>query len=647
MDSFGRIQSSRSCDYTEWLNFTPVQVGADFFTNLEHCRDDGEKILLFMETAKRLDVPLRAIGEILTYRDEVLVALAIQSLAYITNLEIRSKLLNLELIEGIDVSLEEIYQLHDPHSYKPYSVQILEELCRCTESRTDLVSVSAAWVIDKLGYSPVHTGKLLHRSVRRIQEDILHEYAEVFGEKGSRIRESQVQAKRYADFWTFSPREYLVDLIHSLPTGDCLLLNVVTERLGVLGVETILKADPLPGKNILCGIISIAGSRFIDQKYKNFRIQKYLTELILPFLSNDFLEVRKSAAEALSSVAITSQLEINTQAKIAILLKKWNKAIEIGEPSLPLLLDVINGKLKIDDTSNVSQQVEAVKCIEFIFDLEPHKKVSILMNFLIHPSLKVGQATANALKKNVDLLDLERANLLESLIFKLDDQITEALCDPGFSNHLKILSITDLEVRIKEVEIEVSQMIKLFSESIESCKSLEIKSYLEQAYKTSHSSFVNYINLLKNQLEKNLHYQECILHNHELLSKVIRGFFTLFVTSLRDETDIARYPYGDNSSIVSAWQLYTHESLTHGDLKMRGIKEKILNRIYLARRNVECLDRQHSRINSEISKLEAQMKKETNRALIASGATILAPLLAWFVVIIVVVAVLIGSAMAQ
>ena len=105
MDNPIVIAPSSPYDCLEWLNFSPVQERTDFFTNLDRCRDDGEKILLFMETAKRLDVPLRAIGELLEYQDEVLVSLTIQRLAHITNPEIRSKLVNLELIESISQTL--------------------------------------------------------------------------------------------------------------------------------------------------------------------------------------------------------------------------------------------------------------------------------------------------------------------------------------------------------------------------------------------------------------------------------------------------------------------------------------------------------------------------------------------------------------
>ncbi|GAA6615241.1 hypothetical protein [Scytonema sp. NUACC26] len=51
--------------------FTPVQLGRDFFDNLARCRDDGEKIQLFLETAQRPDLPLRAIEELLNYQDQL------------------------------------------------------------------------------------------------------------------------------------------------------------------------------------------------------------------------------------------------------------------------------------------------------------------------------------------------------------------------------------------------------------------------------------------------------------------------------------------------------------------------------------------------------------------------------------------------
>ena len=90
--------------------FPPVQKGKDFFDNLPHCRDDGERIELFLATAQRPDVPLKAIEELLKYKDQFYLAMALQSFAYIGNQTIRTKLANLDYIDGLDEPLDEIYQ---------------------------------------------------------------------------------------------------------------------------------------------------------------------------------------------------------------------------------------------------------------------------------------------------------------------------------------------------------------------------------------------------------------------------------------------------------------------------------------------------------------------------------------------------------
>lgn len=75
MDNFSKIQSAGQGNSSG--KFTPVQLAKDFFDNLGLGGDDGEKIQLLLETAKRADVPLKAIEELLNYQDQFILAMGL------------------------------------------------------------------------------------------------------------------------------------------------------------------------------------------------------------------------------------------------------------------------------------------------------------------------------------------------------------------------------------------------------------------------------------------------------------------------------------------------------------------------------------------------------------------------------------------
>lgn len=127
--------------------FPPIQKGKDFFDQFPHCRDDGERIELFVKTAQRQDAPLKALEELLKYKYQFYLTMGLQSFAYIGNQTIRTKLANLGYIDGLDEPFDEIYQLPNPDDYKCHSQRIFEKLSQEAQSGSELTRLSAAWTI--------------------------------------------------------------------------------------------------------------------------------------------------------------------------------------------------------------------------------------------------------------------------------------------------------------------------------------------------------------------------------------------------------------------------------------------------------------------------------------------------------------------
>lgn len=257
--------------------FTPVQFGKDFFDNLAQCRDDGEKIQLFLETAQRQDVPLRAIEELLNYQDEFILAMGLQSFGYITNPQIKAQLATLDYIEGLDEPLEEISLLPDPEDYKRHSVRILEKLCQEAKSGSDLIRLSAAWAIQQIGYSAMITGRFLPKSAEDIQSQIISESL-------NRLNNRSI-SKEYIDFWVYAPKKHLLRLLQTIPSSYLDVVERILARLGVVGVEFIARSASTLQKFVVKAALHLADLLIRDRQYREYQdagTQRRLSDVLIP-----------------------------------------------------------------------------------------------------------------------------------------------------------------------------------------------------------------------------------------------------------------------------------------------------------------------------------------------------------------------------
>ncbi|MEB3230137.1 MAG: hypothetical protein VKJ64_03945, partial [Leptolyngbyaceae bacterium] len=389
--------------------FDRVEQGSDFFHNFDRCRDDGEKRRVFFETARRSDVPLRAIGELLTYKDQLLVTVALQSLSSIENEEIRHRLVHLELIEGVDPEPAEIYALPNPDEYQPWSALVLQKLCEQAESGSDLARLSAAWTIEQLNYSQAYTGKLLQHPVAKIQDEILHRNLQRLTDQ--RFLSDRFQYQEFVEFWTFAPVSTLMEVLPHQPlSGD------VLQRLGILGIEFVLTGIEHLDQHVIEAALRLAQNIAQDTRHGDAATQELLATVVLPVLDNTQLLLRQLTAQAL--VLLTQYLEPIEIAKVMVVLKRWNQAVEMGEVTIPVLSEVITDKLLIDGKNNDTAKMEAIKCVERIYTHDRQKIIEYVKDTLYDQSSQVRKFTANLLKPFKGQLDSLSNGLVDIILFE-------------------------------------------------------------------------------------------------------------------------------------------------------------------------------------------------------------------------------------
>ncbi|MFM6280772.1 MAG: hypothetical protein ACKN9K_20655, partial [Dolichospermum sp.] len=107
------------------------------------------------------------------------------------------------------------------------------------------------------------------------------------------------------------------------------------------------------------------------------------------------IELRNLVAEKLNDGSNGYQvsdylLDDRNRAKVAVIdttsSEKWKRVVDLGNLSIPVLCEAIDGKLKFvnNENQNTNSQIEALKSIDKIIN-NISRKVSILSPYLSHP----------------------------------------------------------------------------------------------------------------------------------------------------------------------------------------------------------------------------------------------------------------------
>ena len=480
--------------------FRRVQKGKDFFDNLPHCRDDGERIELFLATAQRPDVPLTAIEELLKYKDQFYLAMALQSFAYIGNQTIRTKLANLDYIDGLDEPLDEIYQRPNPEDYKCHSKRIFERLSQEAQSGSELTRLSAAWTIQQLKYPQIVSARFLFKSVEDIQRQIISENLKRLNDRYS--LNDPIRYKEFIDFWVYAPKNHLLQLLQSIPANHLTIpadhlkiVDNILARLGVAGVELVTQTYGLQKFVIEAGLRS-ADYLFRDTRYQDYQTKETLSNALIPFLNSTDLDLRRLAAQPINEVG--SWLNTDIRAKAAVISRDWNgNIVRLGEASVPFLLQALRGSLILDIRDNRGDQVKAVQCIGTIYAANFDKKIRSLVEFLQHREESVRDATVSRLKQHKDRLDHQNSRYI---LTALDFHFSSPTVNFNFT------SVEEVEGEITSTRQYQTYIQRIFQNAISSCKAeaTEVLSFLslkQRDYNTLLSKHIQSLEDYKSRLE--------------------------------------------------------------------------------------------------------------------------------------------------
>ncbi len=452
--------------------FPPVQKGKDFFDNIPHCRDDGEKIELFLVTAQRTDVPLKALEELLKCKDHFYLAMGLQSFGYI-NPNIKAKLGNLDYIDGLDEPLDEIYQRPNPDDYKCHSQRIFEKLCQEAQSGNELTRLSAAWAIQELKYAPMVSARFLSKGTEDIQKQILSENLKRLNDKY--LLNDPTRYKEFIDFWVYAPKNHLLQLFQSIPANSLNIVESILARLGVAGIEFVTQAAYSLQKFVVQAGLRSANSFYRDRKYQDSETKERLSNALIPFLDNADIDLRRLAAKPINEAG--SWLNTDIRAKAAVISRDWNgNVVRLGEASVPFLLQAIRGSLILDTRDNLLEQVKAIQCIGTIYAANIDKKIRSLVEFLQHREESVRDATVSLLKQHQDRLDQNSRYILTALDFQFRlPQI----------NFFNFTSLAEVEIEITSTRKYQTEIERIFQNAISSCKAdaTEVLSFLSSKQK--------------------------------------------------------------------------------------------------------------------------------------------------------------------
>jgi hypothetical protein len=435
-------------------NFPTVQKGKDFFDYLPHCRDDGEKIELVVKTAQRSDVPLKALEELLKYRDQFYLTMGLQSFAYIGNQTIRTKLANLDYIDGLDEPLDEIYQRPNPEDYKCHSKRIFEKLSQEAQSGSELTRLSAAWTIQQLKYPEIVSARFFFKSVEDIQRQIISENLKRLNDRY--LFNDPIRYKEFIDFWVYAPKNHLLQLLQSIPANSLNIVESILARLGVPGVEFVMQAYGLQ-KFILEAGLRSADSLFRDTRYQDSQTREKLSQVLIPFLDNTDIDLRRFAAKTINEAG--SWLKAEVRGKAAVISRDWNgNVVGLGEVSVPFLLQALRGSLILDTKDNLGEQLKAIQCIGTIYAANLDKKIINLVEFLQHCEESIRSATVSLLKQHKDRLDQNSRYILTALDFKFRSLTA------NFN-----YSIVQVEIEITSTRQYQKEIERIFQNAILSC----------------------------------------------------------------------------------------------------------------------------------------------------------------------------------
>lgn len=482
----------------QWLpelsHFVPINSPHDIDVNLDHARDDGEKIDLLLTTALNPHTDtLRCLGEFIQSRDLTILAATLRAFASIGEMlkdssldpEYRHHLEHLRwvLTENLDLTDED-----NP------SVQLFKRLCQEAESgSSDLIRWAAAYALQQLNYPAGLRRQLLSKPPAEIGADILPKYLRMLSGQ-----EHPLQDREYLKFWVYGPTEVLFHAGSGTYYLD--VVRNVLSKLGIRGIRLALQYGN--GTTLGEAAVNCAGTIFNqidttaeDKRYVDEATRQSLANRLLPFLNIMNIELRNLVAEKLNDKNNQYQvsdklLKESDRIRAAVMDVDYRRIVTLGDPAVPLLCDVVEGSLRFrSGTNNLDLEIVAafqIVAAETINEIltEPSKKTATLSPYLQHDNDKVRMKIANLLKPFQNNLDTASSYILAGLLFTLDLPYESSISS---LNKLTEENRATIESCLANIKIYQQSIQQTFSTAISSCKSGSIAtrnflSQLKQSY---------------------------------------------------------------------------------------------------------------------------------------------------------------------
>ncbi|MFM6351190.1 MAG: hypothetical protein ACKPHZ_15150 [Dolichospermum sp.] len=305
-------------------------------------------------------------------------------------------------------------------------VKLFKILCNQAESgQSDLIRWSAANALQQIEYPNSLKTNLLHTQPTEIEADILQKnISRLSNNDRSYSRDNPCQDREYIKFWVYGPTEILLSVCNGTYYFD--VVQEVLRKSGIRGIRLALQGG---NTTAITEAVNFAGEIFnqidpssTDKRYKDPQTRQKLASLLIPFINHSDIELRNLVAEKLNDGSNGYQvsdylLDDRNRAKVAVIdttsSEKWKRVVDLGNLSIPVLCEAIDGKLKFvnNENQNTNSQIEALKSIDKIIN-NISRKVSILSPYLSHPKDKIKLETFLLLKNHWNYLDEQSIKLL-------------------------------------------------------------------------------------------------------------------------------------------------------------------------------------------------------------------------------------------
>ena len=485
----------------QWLpelsHFVPVNSPRNLDDNLDHARDKGEEIDLFIHTALNPHAPaLVGLGEFLGRPKLTILAATLRGFASIGE-TLKAQNLNPNYryhLEQLKYVLTANLNLHDENP----SVHLFKRLCHDAESGgSEIVRWAAAHALQELNYPRNLQDHLLRTPPDEIAAEIWARYKSRLSEQNR--KNDPIKVTEDVKFGIYGHTERLFAESSGEYSFD--IVCQVLRKTGIRGIRLALKYGNRP---VVVEAVNFAGELFNqidpnsqDKRYKDNATRQKLANLLLPFLNQSDLEIRNLIAENLNDKRnqydVSNRLiDQNNRAKVAVIDTDWKRAVFLRELSIPVLCEVVENILILEEDKkrNLDCQISAIKTINEIIAMDISRKDLILSPYLQHDNENIRMEVCSLLKPHQSYLDGASNAVLNALLFKLDlpyESTLDSLDQQGLESCLHIIETLSQKVH------------SIFDAAISSClvSSIIFKNFLI----SNRQDFLNSIEVYSRSLD--------------------------------------------------------------------------------------------------------------------------------------------------